>query len=70
MEYVFVTGPKNRQVLIDGRVAGATNSIIVVEAGTHEFSLDAADDNPPQSKLAIVANTTSATPKQINLKTA
>ncbi len=64
MEYVIVSCPEDHEVLIDGRVAGKTNTVIMVEAGTHEFDLGRPAIYAP--KLAVVTDTSSISPLHID----
>lgn len=64
MEYVVVTYPKVRDVLIDGQVAGQTNdpNPLRVERGHHTFDLGDPEDYLPKSVEKNVRGTTSIKP--------
>ncbi len=62
MEYVVVRYPKDRNIRIDGQVAGETNDTLMVEQGHHIFDLGDPHDYQPQSVEKDVQNTTSVSP--------
>ena len=70
MEYVFVAGPEDRDVVVDGQVAGKTKTVIMIPTGTHEFSLRGPENYKPVTKLAVVSDTSSISPLQIHFETA
>jgi hypothetical protein len=65
MEYVKVTYPENREVLIDGVLSGETNKILRLSEGTHEFSLGTPIDYEPKSRVEIVSDTNVLDPLEI-----
>ena len=68
MEYVLVSGPEQRTVYVDGQPSGKTNQILLIQAGTHEFSLGPPEDVTSPKKLAVVMKTTSIQPAKITLE--
>ncbi len=62
MEYVVVSYAEDRNVRIDGRVAGKTNDTLMVEKGHHIFDLGDPRDYKPASVEKDVQNTTSVGP--------
>ena len=58
MEYVVVSYPTARDVLIDGQIAGKTNKTLRVERGHHAFDLGDPLDYQPASVEKSVRNTT------------
>jgi hypothetical protein len=65
VEYVTVTFPKTRQVLIDGQHSGVTNQILQVQTGTHVFALAGAQNFAPASQRVAVVNTSSIIPLEV-----
>jgi hypothetical protein len=65
MEYVVVTYPGDRKVLVDGKVAGRTNVTLMVETGHHIFALEGPQDYQPPTVEKVVENTTSDGPLPI-----
>ncbi len=61
MEYVVVSYQDYRIVRIDGLDAGMTNDTLMVETGTHDFSL-AGNDYRPSVVTMVVRQTTSLSP--------
>ena len=66
MEYVKVSYPTDRNVRIDGQVAGITNDTLMVERGHHSFDLGEPQDYQPPSVRKNVQNTTSVSPLLID----
>ncbi len=66
MEYVVVSYSTNRNVRIDGQVAGKTNDTLMVEKGHHIFDLNDPQDYQPPSVEKNVQDTTTVTPLIIN----
>jgi len=66
VEYVIVSGPENREVVVDGQVAGKTKAVIMVPAGPHEFSLSGTK-GVQKRKLEFVTDTSSRSPLEIDL---
>ena len=62
MEYVVVSYPDDRDVVVDGQVAGKTNNTLMIEAGHHVFELGEPQDYEPLSVERAVENTTSLSP--------
>ncbi len=61
MEYVIVSYPYNRNVLVDGEVSGVTNDTLMVETGTHTFALEEQDYQLP-TVTKTVEDTTALSP--------
>jgi hypothetical protein len=66
MESVVVTYPKERDVRVDGQVAGKTNDTLMVDRGHHIFDLGEPRDYQPSSVEWNVQNTTSVSPLVID----
>ena len=67
MEYVKVSYPSKRDVLVDGQVAGKTNDTLMVEAGHHIFALgDPQEVYEPPTVEKVVENTTPLSPLVIS----
>lgn len=62
MEYVVVSYPTDRDVRIDGRLAGRVNNTLMVERGHHIFDLGNPQDYQPPSVEKNVQDTTTVTP--------
>lgn len=62
MEYVVVTYPTERDVRVDGQVAGKTNDTLMVDRGHHIFDLGEPQDYEPPSVERNVQDTTSVGP--------
>ena len=62
MEFVVVQYPEEREVNIDGQVAGKTNETLAVEEGHHQFDLGLPGDYVPLSQEVLVEDTTEITP--------
>jgi hypothetical protein len=65
MEYVVVSYPTDRDVRIDGQLAGKTNKTLRVERGHHTFDLGDPQDYKPISVEKSVRDTTSIKPMRI-----
>jgi hypothetical protein len=66
MEFVIVTFPEKRDVLIDGNVNGKTNQTLMVEAGNHEFTLSGTADFTPKKRNVLVQFTASNDPMRVS----
>jgi len=65
MEYLLVTHPTERDVLIDGVMAGLTNHLITLAAGTYLVSLAPPHDfSPPQIRVEV-EDTSPLDPKEV-----
>jgi len=62
MEFVVVTYYSNRNVRLDGQLAGKTNDTLMVERGHHRFDLGDPQDYQPPSVEKDVQDTTTVTP--------
>ncbi len=56
-EYVVVTFPIKRAVLMDGEPCGFTNEVLTIEGGQHTFTLGEPLDYRPESQTVYVENT-------------
>jgi hypothetical protein len=65
MEYLVVQYPRKRNVLIKGRVVGATNEVIELEGGSYSVELSSPANYTPPSKRVVLANTSALDPKTI-----
>ncbi len=68
MEYVIVEFAEDRGVLIDDNENGRTNQTLMVEAGTHEFTLSDAADFTPEKREILVQYTASDDPLKIGFE--
>jgi len=62
MEYVVVEYPDDREVCVDGQVAGQANDTLMIERGHHEFDLGDPKDYQPASLEINVQDTTPVGP--------
>lgn len=62
MEYVVVSYPTNRNVRIDGQIAGKTNDTLMVDRGHHSFDLGDPQNYQPAAVEKNVQDTTSVSP--------
>jgi hypothetical protein len=65
MEYLLVTYPEERDVTIDSVVAGLTNQIITLEAGTYTVSLAPPRNFAPRSQTVTVEDTAPLEPLEV-----
>lgn len=65
MEYVIVAFPTDRLVYIDGEKDGSTNTVLKVDAGTHDFDLGPVENYRPGSRKVTLSGTTSLDPRVI-----
>jgi acyl carrier protein len=68
VEYVVVTFPKTRTVILDGDPGGITGAVLLVEKGTHRFQLDGPQDYTPKWRQSVVKNTTFASPMELSFE--
>ena len=66
LQYVRVNFTEKRAVLINGKVNGETNSILLVDEATYRFSLGGLKNFQPASTMVQVTGTTSIDPLEIN----
>lgn len=66
MEYVKVSYSTERDVRVDGQIAGKTNDTLMVERGHHKFDLGEPQDYQPAAVVKNVQNTTSVSPLLID----
>ena len=65
MEFVVVTFPETRGVVVDDAPGGFTGTIIRLQAGMHSFTLDLPVDYTPPSQTLVIGGTTKSTPQII-----
>lgn len=65
MEYVVVEFAEDRGDLIDDNENGRTNQTLMVEKGTHAFTLSGAADFQPPIRELMVEYTAAADPLKI-----
>ena len=61
-QYIHVSFPEARIVLSGGNPVGPTNQDLVINAGTHTFTLSGPKNYSPASQLLVVAGTSVVTP--------
>ncbi len=61
-EFVIVTFPDRRNVIVDGNITAVTNEKFILNTGTHIFSLAGDDDYEPSSQTHLVEHTTADNP--------
>jgi hypothetical protein len=64
MEYVKVSYPDLKKVLVDGEEAGWTNEIMRLEEGTHTFCIDCLRSRP-KSRTVRITGTNELDPKEV-----
>jgi hypothetical protein len=64
-QFIHVSFPEKRTVLSGGNPVGPTNEDLVINAGTHTFTLDGPEDYDPPSQRIVVAGTSVVTPLEI-----
>jgi hypothetical protein len=62
MEWVKVTYPSERDVVVDSQLSGKTNRLLLVGEGTHEFTLGLPIDYSPPSITCLVSGTAADAP--------
>ena len=67
-QFIHVSFPEDRTVLSGGNPVGPTNQDLVINAGTHTFTLDGPADYDPPSQQVVVAGTSVVTPLEIVFK--
>jgi len=65
MEFLLVIFPEEREVVIDGVVAGLTNHLITLAAGTYLVSLAPPDDFRPLEIEVVVLDTSPIDPREV-----
>jgi hypothetical protein len=65
-QYVLVKFATDRTVVVDGTPCGATNQVLVVQQGTHSFSLGEPKDYIPLVILKLVVGTSQQKPMSIS----
>ena len=64
-QFINVSFPEVRTVLSGGNTVGPTNQDLVINAGTHTFTLDGPLDYVPASQQLVVGGTSVVTPMLI-----
>jgi hypothetical protein len=65
MEFLLITFPSERKVLIDGVHAGLTNQLITLAPGTYLVSLGPPKNFAPTERLVVVEGTSPLDPLEI-----
>jgi hypothetical protein len=65
MEYLLVTYPDDRDVMIDSVVAGLTNQLIALAAGTYTVSLAPPRNFSPRTQTVVVEDTAPLEPLEV-----
>jgi hypothetical protein len=68
MEFLLVTYPESRKVLVDGKESGLTNETLVLNKGTHKVSLAGDADYRPPSVVVRLSGTTSIKPREVRFE--
>ena len=68
MEYIVVSYPRKRSVLVDGTKSGDTGETLMITEGTHEIALDGPQNYEPQSRVLVCSATSSVRPRKIEFK--
>lgn len=67
-EYVRVSFPSVRRVLIDGDDGGATGDVLRVDRGSHRFALAGTFDYDPPFQERVIAGTNPIAPAEIEFR--
>jgi len=70
IEFVIVKYREERIVFIDGKKAGITGKTLLVNTGTHTFSLGGAQDFKPPVITRQVVGTTPVKPMEVTFEKA
>ena len=65
MEFLLVTYPHEREVLIEGVEAGLTNQLITLAPGTYTITLGPPKDFKPRQQEVVVEDTSPLEPMEI-----
>jgi hypothetical protein len=65
-QYVRVLFPEMRAVLVDDTESGQTNQVLMIEQGTHKFSLGGEPDYAPSFLEQVITGTTPAGPLELH----
>jgi hypothetical protein len=68
MQYLLVTFPEKRAVIIDEITGGMTNELIELEEGTHAVTLEGPPDFTPEMREFILRRTSELNPKEIRFE--
>jgi len=64
-QFVIVSFPDARTVFVDGTPCGPTNEVMIVQRGTHRFTLGDPQDYDPPSIERLVVGTTEQNPMRL-----
>jgi hypothetical protein len=64
-QFITVTFPEVRTALSGGNPVGLTNQVLQINAGTHTFTLDGAQNYVPPSQQVVVSGTNVIMPMEI-----
>lgn len=64
-QFINVSFPEVRTVLSGGNPVGPTNQDLIINAGTHTFTLDGPLNYTPSSQQLVVGGTSVVTPMEI-----
>lgn len=64
-QFINVSFPEARTVLSGGNAVGPTNQDLVINAGTHTFTLDGPQNYLPPAQEVVVSGTSVVTPMQL-----
>ena len=67
-EFLKVSFPEPRDVLINGEINGITNKVLELDRGGYEVSLAPPPDFTPDQQKIYLRNTTILTPMEIEFK--
>ncbi len=65
MEFMIVIFPVARGVRVDGAPQGRTNTVLQIETGEHEVTLEGPRNFSPLSQRVLLANTAALDPVRI-----
>ncbi len=65
MEFLIVTFPGTRGVRVDGALQGWTNTVLQLEAGEHDVTLEPPKNFSPVSQHVLLENTAALDPYRI-----
>lgn len=68
MQYLLVTFPEQRALIIDGIEQGMTNEVLELEEGTHTTTLTGPSDFDPEMREFILRRTSELNPKVIRFE--
>jgi hypothetical protein len=65
MEYLVVKFPEPRKVTVDGFISGATDMLLMLEAGLHTIALEPSTGYRPHRQTVVLVGTTPLNPSVI-----